>query len=214
MDSFPLLFYGYGQSGFQYFSGTCWKRVDYITDNGMNRGYSGYSRGRFVGYGKLAVFDEIDKEMDVITGGPLAMGWVTHFPEDHCRPPATILVDYQSCKREFRRFFATLPLLPGVGLTSFLASSVGQRVYRIANRDPTTAYGLGNKDDSSSYDYAVGYNGLFHAFPTITSNYNYYNTLFQGDYDILNYLLPNSASRINNTATSSTNNAGTQDESS
>ncbi|KAI1111788.1 hypothetical protein F5Y14DRAFT_453648 [Nemania sp. NC0429] len=198
-DPLPLLFNGVSQQGFRYFSDDCWKSVDYVMDNGLGRGYSGYRLNMLVGHGKLVVYDEIDKEMDIITGGPLAFGWVTHFPDDHSRPPPIILAAYQQKKRNFRRYFATLPFLEGAGLDSFLANMVGLIVYRLAQRDPTTYYGLGNIDDSARFEYCVGFNGIFHTFPTITTNINYLNTLFGGEYDMLRYLFPNSGSRNSGT---------------
>ncbi|KAI1198059.1 hypothetical protein F5X97DRAFT_323840 [Nemania serpens] len=211
VDPCPLLFHGRGQSGFQYFAGASWKPVDYILDNGMNGGYAGYSQGHLVGNGKLAVFDEIDKEMDVLYGGPLSFGWVTHFPDDHRRPPPPILVNYQTRKREFRRYFATLPRMPGIGLSSFLSASIGTIVYRLAHPDPTNLYGIGNTDDSSTYTYSAGYNGRHHTFPTITSDLEYYNALFDGTYDMLDWLFPFPGNGFDIT-TSNTDNTGTRSD--
>ncbi|KAI1158860.1 hypothetical protein F5B18DRAFT_656229 [Nemania serpens] len=213
MAHLTMLIHGIGQTTFEYFLTDSWKPIDYVIDNGVGNGYSAYRLGQLVGHGRLAVYDEIDKEMDILTGGPLAFGWVTHFPVGHSRPPPRLLVEYQQRKRAFRRYFETLPQMPGLSLNSFLASSVGQTVYRVAIRNPTTFYGLGNRDDSSAFIYSVGYNGTWHTFPTLTSDLDYYNFLITGDYNILSSFFPDSGSGENDTAPN-TNGTGTRNDSS
>lgn len=172
-----IMIAGFGEKGFQYNSEGVWKLADAVIDNGMQQGYSVYCLNTFVGCGKLIVYDEIDKETDILDGGPLSYGWVTNFPADYIQAPDHILARYQEGKIAFRKDFTTWPFSKDDNTEGSIVSSVGQSIYKLAASDPLTAYGLGETKISRGTKFSIGFNGTSHRLPTITSDWNYYSAL-------------------------------------
>ncbi|KAI8945018.1 hypothetical protein F4801DRAFT_598423 [Xylaria longipes] len=180
LGDFPILVAGFGDDGFMFRSEGVWKPADLVVDNGMRRGYSVYSSNVLVGSGSLIVYDEIDREIDILFGGPLSCGWATNFPVDYILPPDHIVARYQEGKKAFREDFMTWPLLGNTNTDDEIASSVGQSVYSLAASDPVTQYGLGETEISQKTKFSIGFNGTSHRLPTITSNLKYYSMISRG----------------------------------
>ncbi|KAI0448328.1 hypothetical protein F5B21DRAFT_522518 [Xylaria acuta] len=175
-DFSDIVIAGLGEKGFQFNSEGVWQPADMVVDNGMQRGYSVYCFNVLVGC-----------EMDTLDGGPISCGWVTNFPGDYIPPPDHILVRYQEGKRAFRKDFTTWPLLKGTNGDDAIASSVGQSVYRLAASDPLTQYGLGETEISRTTKFSIGFNGISHRLPTITSDWNYYSALLSTEPDMFGH---------------------------
>ncbi|KAI1754068.1 hypothetical protein F4782DRAFT_545421 [Xylaria castorea] len=184
-DFSDIVIAGLGEKGFQFYSEGIWKPADLVIDNGMQRGYSAYHFNALVGCGKLIVYDEIDKETDILDGGYVPYGWVTNFPEDYVLPSDDFLARYQDSKSAFRKDFTTWPLLKDAD-----AGEVGQSVYKLAASDPLAHYGLGETEISQQIKFSVGFDGTSHRLPTITSDWNYYSALLSTENKALNYPCP------------------------
>ncbi|KAI0437422.1 hypothetical protein F4803DRAFT_556017 [Xylaria telfairii] len=178
---------GFGEKGFQYKSEGVWKPADAVIDNGMQQGYSVYYLNDLIGRGKLIVYDEIDKETDILDGGPLSYGWVTNFPENYIQAPDHILARYQEGKMAFRKDFTTWSFAKDENTEGSIASSFGQSVYKLAASDPLTEYGLGETKISQRTKFSIGFNGTSHRLPTITSDWNYYSALLSTEDDTRSY---------------------------
>ncbi|KAI0478066.1 hypothetical protein F4859DRAFT_513648 [Xylaria cf. heliscus] len=191
-----ILIVGHGDKGFQFNSGGVWRPADTIVDNGMQQGYSVYCQNVLVGSGRLIVHDEIDKETDVLYGGPLSCGWVTNFPADYIPPPDYILHHYLEVKNAFRKEFITWRYHKDAATDDSIASSVGKSIYALAARDPFIQYGLGETDMSRQTDmsqqteFSVGFNGTSHRLPTITSSWDYYTALLSAGHSIASHSCP------------------------
>ncbi|KAI0543953.1 hypothetical protein F4679DRAFT_592005 [Xylaria curta] len=175
---------GDGEKGYQLYSEGTWKLADMIVDNGLQQGYSVYYQYVPIGCGKLIIFDEIDKEMDTLYGGPVPSGWVTNFPNDYVAPPDHIIVRYQIEKRAFRKDFITWPWVNDPH-----AGEIVNGVYRLAASDPTAQFGLDETLVSQTTKFSVGFDGVYHRFPTITSDWNYYSELMSAE-NMLGYPCP------------------------
>ncbi|KAJ2994879.1 hypothetical protein NUW58_g1427 [Xylaria curta] len=186
-ESCCIMITGLGEDRFQYFSQGVWNPANTIVDNGMQRGYSIYFLNDLVGYGKLAVYDEIDKELDVLDGGPLSPGWVTNFSEDYSPPPSDVIKGYQQRKEEFRKDFTTWELPTPSDVHEQTASSEGQIIYRLAVGNPVTEYGLDKDKKFRDIRFSIGFKGTSPLFPTITSSWEYYKELCPDNNNIFNY---------------------------
>ncbi|KAI0869234.1 hypothetical protein GGS24DRAFT_512355 [Hypoxylon argillaceum] len=184
---------------FIYFSGGRVIPVDRVVDNGMGNGYSVYYENKYIGCGKLVVHDEIDREIDTLNGGPLAYGWVTHFPNNYIPVPDDVGRRYKELKIEFRKHFAGSPLITSTGLDKFITESISKPIYKLAARDPTTQYGLRETEKSSDVLHSTGFDGINYHYPTITSDISYYHRLFPLGHNaqILPYLYPPQGSNSN-----------------
>ncbi|KAI0854527.1 hypothetical protein F4860DRAFT_523301 [Xylaria cubensis] len=174
---------GDGEKGYQLYSEGTWILADMVVDNGLQQGYSVYYQYVPIGYGKLIVFDEIDKEMDTLLGGPIPSGWVTNFPDDYIPPPDHIIAHYQTEKRAFRKDFTTWP---PVNDSRADENAAVEGVYRLAASNPTAQFGLDETKVSQTTKFSIGFDGAYHRFPTITSDWNYYSELMSAE-NVLSY---------------------------
>ncbi|KAI1739592.1 hypothetical protein F4680DRAFT_448970 [Xylaria scruposa] len=147
---------GDGEKGYQLYSEGTWRLADLVVDNGLQQGYSVYCQYVPIGCGKLIVFDEIDKEMDTLYGGPIPSGWIE--------------------KRAFRKDFTTWPWVDDP-----CGDEAVNGVYRLAASDPTAQFGLNETKVSQTTKFSVGFDGAYHRFPTITSDWNYYSELMSAE---------------------------------
>ncbi|KAI0426787.1 hypothetical protein F5Y09DRAFT_350902 [Xylaria sp. FL1042] len=155
---------------FKFYHAGQWYIADAIIDNGINEGYSVWSRGVLVARGKLVVYDGIDRETDVLNGGPLGAGWFTHIPTTWKAPPEPELKNYKQTKEAFRREYpASLGISAHFTLRggAYDEASCGRSVYALAVEDPHTMYGLGEKEETSRFCWCVGFRDGFYQYPTL-----------------------------------------------
>ncbi|KAI0099023.1 hypothetical protein GGR51DRAFT_576426 [Nemania sp. FL0031] len=155
---------GYGRTQFKYcvdHDENEWEKVDYITDNGEGRGYAMYRGGRYIGVANLMVYDEIDFEADIIYGGPISKGWVTHFTGQYQPPSGDTISRYKTTKSLYRSSLSLSASPP----QRIYHPPTNRRVQKFAVDNPTDQYGLDETEMCSQSPYAAGFNGTYH-FPT------------------------------------------------
>ncbi|KAI1308102.1 hypothetical protein F5Y03DRAFT_393705 [Xylaria venustula] len=126
-----------------------------VLDNGHRKGYTAYNNGIAVFRGPLRVFDAVDGEIDLLSGGPLGYGWFTNRPPNFIEPADRLVSHYKKEKTLFRReckgdiaFYESVTLVGG----SYDQQSLGQSIQRYAPRDPEDFYGLANWDRALPYN--------------------------------------------------------------
>ncbi|KAI0905364.1 hypothetical protein F4824DRAFT_500518 [Ustulina deusta] len=168
-----LIFQGHQFDLFRFYDSGRWWLADTLIDNGENQGYSAYIQGVLIGHGHLLVFDSIDKEVDLLKGGPLGFGWSTHFPPDYEYPPAYAITHYritkQALRREFRNDMEGVSQFTGRGGV-YAEHSRGQNIHHLAPSKPLTFYGLGEREESSKQPWCIGFAGGEYYWPTLVCN--------------------------------------------
>ncbi|KAI0404394.1 hypothetical protein F4802DRAFT_615522 [Xylaria palmicola] len=170
---------GYGESEFNlHHEEHAWVRVNKVIDNGPQRLYSAYYGDYYIGDGLLVVWDEIDKEYDLLEGGAIPDGWVTNFPRLYATPPKSYIDEYWRRKYQFRGTFLDLVGPHNPESEAFTRSTTGQEIYRLAVLNPQEAFGSVNQDRDPKGPFTLGVNGKSPRFPTITTNYYYYRAKY------------------------------------
>ncbi|KAI1346796.1 hypothetical protein F5Y01DRAFT_296929 [Xylaria sp. FL0043] len=165
-----VIIQGYVGGLFKFYHAGSWYIADTVIDNGINHGYSAWSRGVLVARGKLAVYDGIDQEMDILNGGALGAGWFTHIPATWKSPPDSELQNYRRIKEAFRKEYPT-----DLGIWEcftfrggkYNETSRGSSVHALAVEDPHLMYGLGEKEETSRHRWCVGFRDGFYQYPTL-----------------------------------------------